>query len=72
MKMQNKFAYPARRLPRVLRAFWRGLREWCGDASYDRYLAARATRESDSCKLTRAEFYVEQANRRYSRPNRCC
>ena len=72
MKIQDKFAYSARRLPRALRAFWRGLREWCGDAAYDRYLAARATRESVCGKLTRAEFYVEQANRRYSRPNRCC
>jgi uncharacterized short protein YbdD (DUF466 family) len=22
--------------------------------------------------LTREEFYVEQLNRKYSRPNRCC
>jgi uncharacterized short protein YbdD (DUF466 family) len=25
-----------------------------------------------SVLLTPAEFYVEQLNRRYSRPNRCC
>ncbi len=60
------------RLNRALRSFWRGLREWCGDAAYDRYLASRVTREAQRPRLTRAEFYVDQANRRYSRPNRCC
>jgi uncharacterized short protein YbdD (DUF466 family) len=54
------------------RRFWRGLREWCGDAAYERYLRS-AQQKSVSCNsLTREEFYVEQLNRRYSRPNRCC
>lgn len=57
---------------RVLRKIWRGLREWCGDYAYERYLRSTATRTSASHKLTAAEFYVEQLNRRYSRPNRCC
>jgi uncharacterized short protein YbdD (DUF466 family) len=57
---------------RFLRRFWRGLREWCGDSAYERYLRSAAT-QSGSCRaLTAAEFYVEQLNRRYSRPNRCC
>jgi uncharacterized short protein YbdD (DUF466 family) len=57
---------------RFLRRFWRGLREWCGDAAYETYLLSRG-RHSASCRaLTPAEFYVEQLNRRYSRPNRCC
>jgi uncharacterized short protein YbdD (DUF466 family) len=51
--------------------FWRGLREWSGDAAYDRYLAC-AKRSSRTETLTEAEFYVEQLNRKYSRPNRCC
>lgn len=72
MAAQNSNARAKARVGRALRAFWRGLREWCGDAAYDRYLAARVTRENPCCKLTRTEFYVEQANRRYSRPNRCC
>jgi uncharacterized short protein YbdD (DUF466 family) len=62
----------AGRLRRLILVFWRGLREWCGDAAYDRYLASRAARESGGRVLTPAEFYVEQAQRRYSRPNRCC
>ncbi|GAC1619922.1 MAG: hypothetical protein PVS2B2_05380 [Candidatus Acidiferrum sp.] len=51
--------------------FWQGLREWCGDAAYERYLHSTA---NSGCKpvLSPAEFYVEQTNRRYSRPNRCC
>ena len=55
----------------ALRIFWRGLREWSGDAAYDRYLAC-ASRTTRSRILTPAEFYVEQLNRKYSRPNRCC
>jgi uncharacterized short protein YbdD (DUF466 family) len=57
---------------RFARRFWRGLREWCGDAAYERYLRSLAVRECKSRALTAEEFYVEQLNRRYSRPNRCC
>jgi hypothetical protein len=57
---------------RILLRFWRGLREWCGDAAYETYLRSKGTQSSASCKLTPAEFYVEQLNRRYSKPNRCC
>jgi len=52
-------------------AFWQGLREWSGDAAYERYLAC-ATRTGSSKPLSPAESYVEQLNRKYSRPNRCC
>jgi uncharacterized short protein YbdD (DUF466 family) len=55
------------------RPFWRGLREWCGDAAYDRYLHWAAQRKSTArSTLTAEQFYVDQLNRRYSRPNRCC
>lgn len=57
---------------RLLRRFWRGLREWCGDAAYERYLRSPGTQSSSHATLTPEEFYVEQLNRRYSRPNRCC
>jgi uncharacterized short protein YbdD (DUF466 family) len=56
----------------MLRRFWRGLREWCGDAAYETYLHSSGKQTSPSCTLTAAEFYVEQLNRRYSKPNRCC
>jgi uncharacterized short protein YbdD (DUF466 family) len=48
------------------------LREWCGDAAYESYLRSKGTQSGSSRTLTPAEFYVEQLNRRYSRPNRCC
>jgi len=51
---------------------WLGIREWCGDSAYERYLQAQKTNLEKSCLLTPAEFYVERVNRRYSRPNRCC
>jgi hypothetical protein len=55
----------------VLRTFWHGLRQWSGDSAYETYLAC-AIRQSGQKPLSAAEFYVEQLNRKYSRPNRCC
>ncbi len=57
---------------RGLRLFWRGLREWSGDAAYERYLRVAAAKRGASGPLSPAEFYVEQLERRYSRPTRCC
>jgi uncharacterized short protein YbdD (DUF466 family) len=57
---------------RSLRRLWRGLREWCGDTAYERYLGAKGRQDAERRTLTAEEFYVEQINRRYSRPNRCC
>jgi hypothetical protein len=54
-----------------LYCFWQGLREWCGDAAYERYLRC-AVKSGVLHPLGPTEFYVEQINRRYSRPNRCC
>lgn len=62
----------AKAASRWLRRFWRGLREWCGDSAYERYLRSAHTRSDSRDLLGPAEFYVEQLNRRYSRPNRCC
>jgi uncharacterized short protein YbdD (DUF466 family) len=57
---------------RLARHFWRGVREWCGDAAYERYLRSSAAQNEGRRRLTAEEFYVQQLNRRYSRPNRCC
>lgn len=54
-----------------IRSLWMGLRQWSGDAAYERYVEC-AVRNGLEKPLTEAEFYVEQLNRRYSRPNRCC
>ncbi|MBZ5700211.1 MAG: YbdD/YjiX family protein [Acidobacteriia bacterium] len=60
------------RFRHVARAAWRALREWSGDAAYDRYLRVAAAKPGAQPPLTPAEFYLEQLNRRYSRPTRCC
>jgi uncharacterized short protein YbdD (DUF466 family) len=60
------------RLERSVRRAWRGIREWCGDAAYESYLRAKRRRRTPGRVLTPEEFYVEQLERRYSRPNRCC
>jgi len=60
------------RLRRLARIAWRGLREWCDDSAYERYLCSKAAQTSGRRTLTPSEFYVEQLDRRYSRPNRCC
>jgi uncharacterized short protein YbdD (DUF466 family) len=63
----------AKNVKRFARLFWRGIREWCGDAAYERYLRSLAARQCPTTpRLTAEEFYVEQLTRRYSRPNRCC
>ena len=54
------------------RRFWRGVREWCGDAAYERYLRSRRRVSCAHDVLIAEEFYVEQLEKRYSRPNRCC
>lgn len=66
MRRAAKFA------KRSFRRFWCGLREWCGDAAYERYLRASGRQDGGRGALSAEEFYVEQINRRYSRPNRCC
>ena len=61
------------RVQKVIRQLWRGVRDWCGDSAYDRYLSAKERRGSNlDILLTREQFYVEQLQVRYSRPNRCC
>jgi uncharacterized short protein YbdD (DUF466 family) len=64
--------YAAKVTSRFFRRFWRGLREWSGDAAYESYLRSKGTQSGLSRTLTPEEFYVEQLSRRYSRPNRCC
>ena len=66
--MRNSAKTPSRFLCR----FWRGLREWCGDAAYESYLRSKDMKSCSCPTLTPAQFYVEQLNRRYSKPNRCC
>jgi uncharacterized short protein YbdD (DUF466 family) len=61
-----------RRVTKLARGFWRGIRDWCGDSAYERYLHATKKRHPQDSLLTEKDFYVEQLQRRYSRPSRCC
>lgn len=65
MRLVTKF------IGRGFRRLWRGLREWSGDAAYERYLHSQRGCPQGFA-LTREKFYLEQLNRRYSRPSRCC
>ena len=51
---------------------WLGVREWCGDAAYERYLKAHAKHHGNEAALSRDDFYLEQLQKRYSRVSRCC
>jgi len=57
----------AERVRGFLRSFWAGLRQWSGDAAYERYVEC-----AGEGALSREKFYVEELERKYSRPNRCC
>jgi uncharacterized short protein YbdD (DUF466 family) len=61
-----------RRAQKFARRVWHGIRDWCGDSAYERYLSAAQRRPSPDPPLSQESFYVEQLNRKYSRPNRCC
>jgi uncharacterized short protein YbdD (DUF466 family) len=61
-----------RRIWRRMERFWSRLREWCGDAAYERYLRTNGKGSGANNTLSAKEFYLEQTNRRYSQPNRCC
>ncbi|HYA97215.1 MAG TPA: CstA-like transporter-associated (seleno)protein [Methylomirabilota bacterium] len=60
-------------LLRAFRIFWRALREWSGDAAYERYLCAlQGGRGETPAPLSPTDFYLEQLERRYATPSRCC
>jgi uncharacterized short protein YbdD (DUF466 family) len=59
-------------MKRLIAKLWLGIREWCGDSAYERYVQVVTMKPEKSRLLTPAEFYVERVNQRYSRPNRCC
>jgi uncharacterized short protein YbdD (DUF466 family) len=56
----------------VLRRVWRGIREWCGDAAYERYAQSHAKHSGCAVLLSREEFYLQQLHKRYANVSRCC
>ena len=67
-----KIDSPLKRFGKTAARVWLGIREWCGDAAYERYLKARSKHKCGAALLSREEFYVEQLQKRYSRVSRCC
>ena len=61
-----------KRMRRAMARVWLGIREWCGDAAYERYLKSQKRTTCSAALLTREQFYVEQLQKRYSRVSRCC
>ena len=61
-----------RRVARAAGVAWRGVREWCGDAAYERYLQSHSKHTCGATALSREQFYLEQLHKRYSRVSRCC
>jgi len=70
--MKSAFAVVLACAARACSRFWRGLREWCGDAAYERYERAYARNSCGRALLTREQFYLEELQKRYSRVSRCC
>ena len=70
--MREKLLATLMRVENGFNRFWRGLREWCGDAAYERYARAHARNSCGCVLLTREEFYLEELQKRYSRVSRCC
>ena len=56
------------RVGRGLRAVFRLVREWSGDAAYETYLA----RPEPGPRLSREAFYMDSLRRRYRGLSRCC
>ena len=54
---------------RVLQV-WDWLRAVLGDTAYERYL--EAVTRAGTTPLSPAAFYLEQVERRYATPSRCC
>lgn len=57
----------------VALSIWQGLREWSGDAAYERFRRRITARDATQAEIPSAEqFYLDSVHRRFSRPNRCC
>lgn len=60
------------KVAQILARVWCGIREWSGDAAYERYLRTHQRHGCGSPPLSPEAFYLEQLQKRYSRVSRCC
>jgi uncharacterized short protein YbdD (DUF466 family) len=70
--MATHSAQSKNRASASLLRIWRRIREWCGDAAYERYVKSCAKHSYNGALLTREEFYLSQLQKKYSRVSRCC
>jgi uncharacterized short protein YbdD (DUF466 family) len=54
----------------ILRRVWEFAREIMGDRAYERY--AKRVRQQGHAPMSAQEFYLNQLQRKYTRPSRCC
>jgi uncharacterized short protein YbdD (DUF466 family) len=57
-------------LLRISSSIWQWLRGAAGEQAYENYL--RHAEKVSGQPMTAEEFYRDQLQRKYSRPNRCC
>ena len=70
--MQTTLAGRLVRIRKSAARLWLGIREWSGDAAYERYQKAHARGGGGAAQLSRRDFYLAQLEKRYSRVSRCC
>jgi uncharacterized short protein YbdD (DUF466 family) len=70
--MDRKLVLPSGMLFNAIQRVWFGLREWCGDAAYERYTQSCARSDCKTVLMSREEFYLSQLHKKYSRVSRCC
>jgi uncharacterized short protein YbdD (DUF466 family) len=56
----------------LLRRLWRYLRRLSGDDAYEQYLAHMRSAHPERTPLTRAAFFREREQGKWSGINRCC
>ena len=55
-----------------IRGIWRWLRTATGDDAYERYVEHHAAKHAGEALLTRAAYYEERQQRKWSGVSRCC
>jgi uncharacterized short protein YbdD (DUF466 family) len=61
-----------KRLARLARAAWIGLRRLSGDDAYERYRSHQALRHPQARLMNRREFSADEQQRKWSGVSRCC
>jgi uncharacterized short protein YbdD (DUF466 family) len=56
----------------LLRRAWQCLRHLSGDDAYERYCVHQRSHPAGCVPLTRAQFYAQRQDRKWSGVSRCC